>query len=128
MRDIDYDTIQEMTDIRFPGTSFSISCFNSVEEIVDKPVTWIHDTIIIAYYYCSEYYKHLNIELQDIDYISVSKKEGEQYIRYCDVIDAIMGMEIAGALKPNHHLYLEDIVRVENDRNRVPMYRIGWGS
>lgn len=115
-------------DVRFPGTTFNISCFDSVEEVNLKPVSYFHDTIIIQYHYRLEFYQHARMFLQDMDFITVHKKKDLPYIRYCDVIDAIRGMEMAGAIKPNHHLYLEGIVRVENDRNIIPMYRIQWGS
>jgi hypothetical protein len=124
----DYDAIQESTDIRFPGTSFAVSCFDSVEEISTKPVDYFSKTIIIMYHYRSEYYQNLDISLQDADYVTVQRQKGESYIRFCDVIDALRAYEIAGLIKPNDGYYLEDIQRVEHDRNRIPMYRILWGT
>jgi hypothetical protein len=124
----DYDAIDAETERRFPGTSFSISCFDSVRDVNDRVVNYFDQTIIIAYEYHSEYYKKLDIWLQDCDYITVSRQEGENVIRFCDIIDAIRGNELAGNIKPCHHLYLEDIRRVEGDRNRIPMYKICWGS
>lgn len=128
MSDIDYDAIEQVTDARFPNISFKLSCFDSIVDIFSKPVTFMHDSIIIVYDYRSEYYKHADIHLQDRDFIPVRKQDGQQRIRYCDVIDAIMEMEIKGELKPNHHLYMEGIVPVDDDNNRIPMYRIQWGN
>lgn len=127
MSPIDFEVIDAATERRFPRTSFSISCFDSVQDIDHKIVDYFNETIIIAYYYRSEYYKKLDIWLQDIDYVTVTRRD-VQFIRFCDVIDALAGSEMAGAIKPCHHLYLEDIRRVEDDRNRIPMYRIVWGS
>ena len=127
MRTIDYDEIDAATGKRFPGTSFSISCFNSLSDIDHEVVSFFDETIIIRYEYRSEYYKKMNIWLQDVDYITVTRRD-VPYIRFCDVIDAIRGSEMAGAIKPCHHLYLEDIRRVYNDQDRVPMYTICWGS
>jgi len=124
----DYDAIDAATERRFPGTSFSISCFDSVSEIDHKIVSYFHETIIIAYHYRSEYYKNRGIWLQDVDYVTVSRQKGETVIRYCDVIDAQRGSELSGNIKPCHHLYLEGIQRMENDTNRIPMYKIQWGS
>jgi hypothetical protein len=120
MRCINYEAIDEATDIRFPG----ISCFDSVTDIQFKAVDYFHDTIIIEYHYRSEYYKHAQMFLQDMDFITVQRKKGEPFIRYCDVIDAIRGMEISGAIKPNDDYYLEGIVRVETNGSRIPMFRI----
>ena len=124
----DYDAIREITDIRFPETSFQVSCFDSMEDIRDKPVTWLHDAIILKYTYNLKYYKHAGMFLEDADYIPVFKQKNEPYIRYCDVIDAILHLERAGAIKPNYHRFIEGIRRVEKDTNRVPMYEIEWGS
>jgi hypothetical protein len=124
----DYDAIDKETERRFTGTSFNITCFDSVSDIDNAVVSYFHETIIIAYHYSSEYYKNRGIWLQDCDYITVSRQEGQTVIRFCDVIDAIRGNELAGNIKPCHHLYLEGIVRVEDDRNRIPMYKILWGN
>ena len=126
MRTIDYEEIDAATEKRFPGTSFSISCFDSLSEIDHKIVDY-NETIIIRYEYRSEYYKKMNIWLQDVDFITVTRRD-VPYIRFCDVIDAIRGSEMTGAIKPCHRLYLEDIRFVDNNQNRIPMYRICWGS
>jgi len=129
MSNRDFDTIYEMTENRFPGTSFRVSCFDSVEEIQNKVVTYFHDTIIIAYHYRMKYYQNLNIKLQDMDYVVVHKQEGKPYIYYCDVIDALIESEKAGDIKPNYHLFMEGIVCA--DRlffNQPPVYKIAWGS
>lgn len=128
MSSIDYDAIEKVTDAMFPHISFNISCFDSVEDIFHKSVTYYHDSIIIAYDYRSEYYRRAGLWFQDRDFIPVYKQEGQKCIRYCDVIDAIMKMEAEGELKPNHHLYMEGIVRIDDDKNRIPMYCIQWGS
>jgi hypothetical protein len=127
MSPIDYEVIDQATEKRFPGTSFNISCFNSVQDIDHKIVDYFNETIIIAYHYRSEYYKKLDLWLQDCDYITVTRRD-VPFIRFCDVIDAIRGSEMAGNIKPCHHLYLEYIRRVEDDRNRIPMYKICWGN
>jgi hypothetical protein len=127
MSPIDYEEIDTATEKRFPGTTFNISCFNSVSDIDHKVVDYFNETIIIQYKYRSEYYKKIHICLQDVDYITVTRRD-VPYIRFCDVIDAIRGSEMAGTIKPCHHLYLEDIRRVDNDQNRVPMYTICWGN
>lgn len=119
-----YDAVKEATDNRFSGPSFHISCFDMVQEIPIKPVAYFCDAIIIAYDYFPNYYDNLNIVLQDVDYIIVHRQEGQECIRYCDVIDTLVGCEISGAIKPNPHMYLEKIELVEN--GRVPMYRILW--
>jgi hypothetical protein len=127
MRTIDYDEIDAATKKRFPGTTFNISCFDSVLDIDHKVIDYFNETIIIRYQYRSEYYKKMNIWLQDVDYITVTRRD-VPYIRFCDVIDAIRGSEMSGAIKPCHHLYLEDIRFVDDGQNRIPMYTICWGS
>jgi hypothetical protein len=68
MSPIDYEEIDTATEKRFPGTSFNISCFDSVSGIDHKVVDYFNETIIIQYKYRSEYYKKIGIWLQDIDY------------------------------------------------------------
>jgi hypothetical protein len=126
MSDRDFDAIDEIQNVCFPEASFRISCFDSVDEVLTKPVAYYNDTIIIAYNYRPNYYNHHNIELQDIDFIIVNKRKGEQFIRYYDVINEIIRMELEGEIKPNHGLFIEGIERV--NFNRIPMYRIQWGS
>lgn len=128
MSDRDFDAIDEMQSMLFPETSFRISCFDSVEEILTEPVpnTYGDDTIIIEYRYRPNYYRRPDIELQDKDYIIVKKKEGQPYIRYCDVIYAIIAMELGGHIKPNHGLFIEGLERL--NYSHIPMYRIQWGS
>lgn len=124
----DFDAIQEITDIRFPGTSFAVSCFDSANDIRFKVVDYFYDTIIIKYTYRSEYYQNLDIDLQDADYVVVNRQKEESHIYYSDVIDALIAHENAGLIKPNYHYFLEGIQRVKDDASRIPMYFINWGT
>jgi hypothetical protein len=74
MSPIDYEEIDPATEKRFPGTSFSISCFNSVSDVDHKIVDYFNEAIIIQYQYRSENYKKIDIWLQDVDYITGTRQ------------------------------------------------------
>ena len=127
MSPINYDAIQEIIDIRFTKTTFKISCFDSIEEIEYKAVS-LSDTIIIEYEYRKKYYKNIDISLQDVDYVIVTRQKDEPFIYLSDIIDSLIMSEYKGLIKPNHHMYIEGIQRISDKKSTIPRYRILWGN
>ena len=127
MSPINYDAIQEIIDMRFTKTTFKISCFDSIEEIAYKAVS-LSDTIIIVYEYRKKYYKNIDISLQDVDYVIVTRQKDEPFIYLSDVIDSLIMSEYKGLIKPNHHMYIEGIQRIKDNKSTIPVYRILWGN
>jgi hypothetical protein len=128
VRDIDFDGIQKITDIRFPSARFRISCFDSIQEIADKAVTSFSDAIVIAYYHERQDFDNLNITLQDIDYIPVIRRRDEDCIYLSTVIDAVIAYELSGAIKPIRYKFFEGIQLLDSGSARVPIYKIQWGT
>jgi hypothetical protein len=124
----EYDLVMKICERRFPSANFHVSCFDTVQEIADKVLNYCDETIVIAYYYRRDYFDNLGRFLQDIDYFTVTRRQGESCIYYSDVIDAIIGNELAGNIKPqNCSRYLETIDRIDSIRG-VPTYTLFWGS
>jgi hypothetical protein len=61
-------------------------------------------------------------------YVIVKKQEGQSYIRYYDVIQAIVDMEVAGGLKPNHHLFIEGLEQVTYGRIPYVQNTMAFGT
>jgi hypothetical protein len=121
-----YLTLQIHPFLHLPLFSSSLEGLSQLEEVLTKPVAYYNDTIIIACNYRPNCYNSIDMQLQDMDFIIVNKQKNEPFIRYCDVIFEIIRMELKGEIKPNHGLFLQGLERV--NFNRIPMYRIRWGS
>lgn len=126
----EFEELSDLLDNRFCRASFKVSMFESIDEMENKVITYLHDTIILAYYHKLKSYNHADIKLQDYFYFIIHKHEDEPYLRYCDVIDAIISLEIAGEVTPTRCLYLEDLQLTHKSKSSesTPMYITRWGS
>jgi hypothetical protein len=129
MSNQEFEELMDCVEYRFMRASFTVSLFDSIEEIEGKVLPSNEQgTIILAYYHDVKYYEHSDIALQDVDYFLVHKREEEEHLRYCDVIDAINTMEKEGEVNPTRHLFLEGLELISDPSSSTPMYRTRWGS
>ncbi len=126
----DFLELSNYIDTRFSEASFTVSMFETVHDVDNQVLTHLHDSIILAYKYDIKTYNHTDITLQDVDYFIINKPENQPYLRYCDVIDAIINLEKDGEVKPTRRLFLEDI-KLSHESNMsgsTPIYTTCWGS
>jgi hypothetical protein len=125
----DYKNLHNYLKERFPNAQFSISCFQTKEE-VDTKILCDDDEII----YCDEYTVHNKrnnkwvLDEKYNDFFIIKKREGEKHIYYKDVIDDIIKHKFTR--NDSDHCYLENIKPCFHKRNQnsVPIYSSFWGS
>jgi hypothetical protein len=116
---------------RFPYAQFSISCFDTIDEIETKVLNDTDEYIIYTDTYEITYMerksRHLNKKYQD--YFVVKKRIYKNAIYYCDVIDNLISNNFIR--DDCDHRFLEKIVLckclIRND-NSIKVYGSSWGS
>ena len=119
----DYANLMNAIKIRFPNAQFIISCFNSIDDIENKILTY-DDMIIYSDCFFDSYEKPALH-----DYFIIGKNEGCNAIYYKDVIDYLI--KIHFIRNDCDHKFLENI-ECYNKRNRnensIKVYNSYWGS
>jgi hypothetical protein len=116
---------------RFPEAQFSISCFDTIDEIETKVLNDTDEYIIYTDTYEITYMerknRHLNKKYQD--YFVIKKQTNKNAIYYCDVIDELISNDFIR--DDCDHRFLEKIrpckCLIRND-NSIKMYNSSWGS
>jgi len=115
--------------LRFPDAKFSISCFDTIEEIENKVLNdtdkYILYTDIYEIIHLNKKNSYLDEEYQD--YFIIKKRNDKDAIYYCDVIDVLIQNNFT---RDGDHKYLENIKLVSKERNNnsVKIYSSFWGS
>ena len=100
--------------VRFPLAKFTVSCFDNVEEVDTKILT--KDDIIIY--------------TDDCNFFPIRKVNGQDNIRYCDVIDQLIDYNMT---RKCGHRFMESIDEAECDprnfnKHALHVYASFWGS
>jgi hypothetical protein len=108
-------------DDRFPNAKFTVSCFDSIDEIENKVLT---DDDVIIYQDCYlDEGKKLN------DSFIINKRNDKKHIYYCDVIDELIRNDFVR--NDCDHRYLENIREFNIDKrngNSIKTFCSFWGS
>ena len=120
---------------RFKDAKFSISCFDTTNDIETKILNDTDEYIIYAdkyninsYSYCEKTKKRITIR-ENNDYFIIKRKEGQSVIYYKDVIDYLI--ENNFIRDDCDHRYMENIRECykhkRNDKS-IKVYSSFWGS
>lgn len=118
---------------RFNGAKFSVSCFDTIDEIENKILNDTDDVIIYRDYYDINQYnsktKKWKVIRENNDYFIVRRKEGQNAIYYKDVIDCLIENDFKR--DDSDHRYMENIKEYHRDKRNdksIKMYGSFWGS
>ena len=116
-----WKVISDKNKERFPNAKFCVSCFKTLDEIENK-ILCDDDEIIYADSYL------LNGS-RLMDFFIIKKKENQEHIYYCDVIDLLIEKDFTR--NTCDHRYLESIGEIYEDKrnqNSTKVYGSFWGS
>jgi hypothetical protein len=108
-------------DDRFPNAKFTVSCFDSIDEIENKVLT---DDDVIIYQDC-----YLEEDKKLYDSFIINKRNDKEHIYYCDVIDELIRNDFVR--NDCDHRYLENIREFNRDKrnvNSIKTFCSFWGS
>jgi len=120
--DNEYDELFRAIDNRFPDARFTVSCFDTPDDIKSKILTK-DEHIIVKDFYEDENGTTIH------DYFVVNKRPDKRFIYYCDVIDELIKNNFIR--DDCRYKFLESIKQVysesRNDKS-LKVYGFRWGS
>lgn len=122
---MNFEELHNAVQDRFPNANFSISCFDTIEEIENKILAENEKYII----YYDTYYDNVTYPKKKMDYFIVKRKKGEKHIYYKDVIDKLIKSNFDRS--DCNNCFLENITKVPSytrNNKSIPLYSSFWGS